>query len=56
MADVYEKWKQNIQMMVQLTESINACRWRYQSIENISQSISGISAQNNVLALNASIG
>jgi len=55
MADVYENWQANIQMMVQLTESINAVDGDIQSIENISKAISGISAQTNLLALNASI-
>lgn len=55
MFHVYENWQANIEMMVQLTESINAVDEEIQSIENISQVISGISAQTNLLALNASI-
>ncbi|WP_414839032.1 methyl-accepting chemotaxis protein [Carnobacterium sp. TMP28] len=55
MLDVYENWQANIQMMLQLTESINAVDEDIQSIENISKAISGISAQTNLLALNASI-
>ncbi|MEG0552287.1 MAG: methyl-accepting chemotaxis protein, partial [Carnobacterium sp.] len=55
MFDVYENWQANIQMMLQLTESINAVDADIQNIENISKAISGISAQTNLLALNASI-
>ncbi|ALV22070.1 methyl-accepting chemotaxis protein [Carnobacterium antarcticum] len=55
MFHVYENWQANIEMMVQLTESINVVVAEIQSIENISQVISGISAQTNLLALNASI-
>ncbi|MGB6178638.1 methyl-accepting chemotaxis protein [Carnobacterium sp.] len=55
MFDVYENWQANIQMMVQLTESINAVDADIQNIETISKAISGISAQTNLLALNASI-
>lgn len=55
MLDVYENWQANIQMMLQLTESINAVDADIQNIENISKAISGISAQTNLLALNASI-
>ena len=55
MFDVYENWQANIQMMLQLTESINEVDADIQNIENISKAISGISAQTNLLALNASI-
>lgn len=55
MFDVYENWQANIQMMLQLTESINAVDADIQNIENISKAISGISAQTNLLALNAAI-